>query len=304
MEKFADKETDKMKGNKTVVKQYKYVGNPDFNVDILDDKIFNELQLPLSVGKYKKGCAVVSFNSGYEVGDKIELPNGEVEVSGILTSVSYEPSWNSYEYKQTEKSFYENYEAGTNKTEFAIMNYSDACKYIDENKLFANSFFFVTFDSISDKDYEYNKSIADGSFIYQETENINTNSLTDINERYKKYVPILMIITLAAFIGIISYSVVSILKSKRSNEIYYNCGSTSLQCFGVTITKGIIVFFSAVIISLIAYIIMMEIGIPQKIGVKILDNNAIYTLLMTLMMLIVYSVISFMVFSKFRRRTK
>lgn len=175
---------------------------------------------------------------------------------------------------------------------------------IDESNLEPCAYRFVCFNRLSDEDYSYNKSIAEREFIFAENSFIEENSLFDINSQYQKFIPVFMIILTAVLIGVISYSTISVLKTKRSNSIFYHCGATRFQCFAITLIKGILIFITAAIFGVIIYFCLSNMQIPQKLGIRLMKTNIYTTLLLILFIFAVYSVSSFIVFTKNRRASK
>lgn len=303
-EKLTDKAFKEMKGDKRIIRSYQYYINDDVTVIVLDDSIFKKLRLPLETGKIIENKAIVTKNSGYKIGSSIELGNGKAEVGGILTEITYIPYMNSYVINMTDKDLYERYEAGISNKEYVIISESMARDNIDSSQLNSEGYYFVIFDNISDSDYNHNKKIAENYFTFVETSIMNDNALYSINSKYKKFIPILIIIVICAVIGVVSYSTISILKATKSNKIYYICGATLAQCFVIVLIKGVIIFFNAVMIGIIIFSLMIHNGLFQGIGISIQSNNILYSIIMILSMFVFYSIVSLIVFSDFRRREK
>ena len=303
-EETTNKYLNNMRGNKKIIKEFSFKTDDGLTIKVLDDKVFSKLILPLSSGKIDRDKAVVSYNSNYKPKDNLLYRNQKIPVSGVLTQVSYIPELNTFYYKQTDKDFYENYNAGINDEEYAIMCKSTALKYVNEENLQPDPFLFVIFDNISDTDYQYNISIIKNNFTYIPTERINANSIKVIDSRYKKYIPLIAIVAGCVIIGITSYSIVSVLKSKNSNEIYYTCGASTWDCFLIVFAKGMIIFISALIISMFSFVLMIDIGVFQSLGIKILLNNIYYSALVILSLLFIYTFVSLLIFLKLRRKVK
>ncbi len=296
--------------------------NVSGGVSVIDDEIFFKYDMPLKSGSWPKSVsdeqgrplAVVSPDYLKEPGDIINIDGiGETVVSGVLTDVTYLPSFNFN--PEDAESFYQavDYEKTLEDIENGNVNdftYSHRSVIIagssapnDDKGL---SCFVVYDDDISDEDIKYNEAVMeeiknykkdDYMYILQpefkELSAINEKSNASVAEAYYKMLPIIFVAAAVVLMGLIGTVAINTVTQLKNYGIYYLCGSRWSDCLKISFANiSIILLFSGGLSALLLYM-LQSFNLDYLIGQTYGWNNLIISLAMLVGMIALSLIIPF-----------
>ena len=239
-------------------------------VHFVDDSIYDKFALPLSSGRFEKGCAVASYDSGYKVGDTVKTLLGEVRVSGVLTENTYYPQ---IVYFEDADGLYQPHRSGVDDEKFFIMGMSAACRlYGDMSLSCCDDAVMISYKGCSESEKAQNTAMLKNYGEVRELSVINARSEQKLSEQYDKFIPFIYMISIAVMIGIVSLSIITSLECRFDLTILRRCGAGKSDAFFVSLGKNICIIILSLIIASAALIIFKATGLMSRSGITIKQN--------------------------------
>lgn len=262
-------------------------------VKVIDDEVFFKYAIPLQSGSWPKTTTdeqgrpyvVVSPDYLKNVGDIIDVTNiGECVVSGVLTEVTYIPSFSFLNDEDNKtKDVTKFYRSADYKTAIEAIKggSSDELKYSDSaiilaksvyeavnGKLCPFSYFIVYDEDISSADREYNKKVIEEITGFQDENpdlypippqftplsEIKADTDIYITNSYINILPIVLVVAAIVLIGLIGSVAINTVTQIKNYGIYFLCGSKWSDCFKISLANiSIILLFSGVLSGILLY---------------------------------------------------
>lgn len=270
---------------------------------VLDDDIYNALELPVADGSYSQ--AVMTLNSKYTVGDIITIGNTDIKISGVLTSNTYIPKMSRYIEDMTVADIYDEYKSEVGVEGERTPTVIAPLSLIENDsallsRLERNEFKFLYYNTApTDEERAYNdKLIHSESGLFMPLNELNERSKTYVNDNLKKIFPVAVCVGVIALFGIVCcVSIINVLCAK-TNAIFYSCGADRKDCIFISLSVIMTIELISVIILLLVMKLISISGFENSLGVVILANNYIVNLLIYAVMLFIGTIIILCTFFK------
>lgn len=229
--------------------QVKTCVTPDITFEIIPDKVYNKLVLPVSEGSLfcsnnnnSKCQIIVTQNDfGYKSGNVIKTNfSTDIEIAAVLTDPTYIMHFQYY-YKMSYENMYLNYDKNyyngipqmyTCESEFEKLN-------IDDSYIIINPVSIVSFnEQLSDEEYATIKEkLTANDMLLIDNKDILDRSRKILSDDFKRFIPAAFVFGMIILIGVLSCSIIGAKTVLKKLTVFYCCGATKRDCVAVAAGK-------------------------------------------------------------------
>ena len=269
-----------------------------FKVIILPDDFIKGLHLPLSEEKQIDEPSAILFrnNNSYHAGDKIAFNCGtapcELYVSGILTDISYIPDFTKMNYVEDINMFYHRVTKGITTGMYALISESDYSKLgFNVQEAFKQPGMIVYYpETICDADYKSDRVVLDDIGWTRELSDIYNMSMDTINDMYRKYIPLAIIIVMIIIVGVVFSIGIQTVRQLNNYSVYYLCGlKWSNTMFINLLCNNILTIFSSILSAIIIFTVDVT-GYAAEFGLVFNNINLIASIVLIVIILTVSAI--------------
>lgn len=262
---------------------------------IINDEIFDELNLPLKSGKKfesdKKGnypqLIVTSNNDGYKKGDIITDVHGqEYMISAVLTDLSYFLNFNKWSADMTYRDFYYTLDIKYDDTPRFFTSESQVEELIQNRKLEASSGMIVIYpDSSSDDVIEKDKAALSEFALISDNKDILRRSNVELKDDTRKILPPVLLFGIIVMLGIVSCAIITAQKNISKLVFFHLCGASRKECIWINCGNMMISVIIAYVLSASTLFFISLSNLPYKYGFVFNINNLYVFLIIGMLIL-------------------
>lgn len=257
------------------------------------DDLYNQLEIPLQWGDYSE---MVATEDAFQILKKLGMQwdSMSVNITGILTELTYQPSWATYSNKgEGVVDFYESYQSGSptsGQFPFVIIRESRLRQMFPQDQIFNMANIFITYRQCSEKQWTRDKRTLQTYGKVKDYALIDRQSREWLKTDIEQYFPIIVCTLVVVIMGFVLSVCIDTKVNIREMCIYTALGaSKSSLCVIRFMETGLLLGMAAVLAAL-SYPAFFMLGFNEKWGLCFRWNNVYFSILLFAGLFIVVSI--------------
>lgn len=267
-------------------KQMQMIGIPD--------DLYDQLEIPLQWGGYSE---MVATEDAFQILKKqgMQWDSTHLNITGILTEHTYQPSWNQYSDKEEGVvDFYESYQSGSptsSQSPFVIVRESWLRQMFSQEQIFNMANIFITYRQCSEKQWEQDKKTLQTYGMVKDYALIDRQSREWIKTDIEQYFPIIVCTLVVVIIGFVLSVCIDTKVNIREMCIYTALGASRSTLCVIRFMETAILLCMAAALAALSYVVFFMLDLSnEKWGLCFQWNNIYFSILLFAGLFIVVSI--------------